>query len=81
MFRCDLKNKTQNGMCLKEIALRAQNVTIILGSLVTIVKRSLWPFNEHENIHIDNQQYIHMRFENYKEGDYNLNLDLPIVSY
>lgn len=37
-------------------------------------------FNERENIQFDNEGYIHMSSQDYKESDYSLDLDfLPIV--
>ena len=36
-----------------------------------------WPFNEHKNLHIDNEQHIHTRSKNYDlKSDYDLKLDL-----
>ena len=38
MVRCGLKNIYQKDMCLKEIGLHAQNIVIILGSIVNIIE-------------------------------------------
>ena len=37
MGSCGSKNGHQEGMCLKEIGLHAQNVSTILGSMVNMI--------------------------------------------
>ena len=44
----------------KEIGLRAQHMITILGSLINIWWGSKSPFNEHDNLHDDNEQNIHV---------------------
>ena len=57
-------------MCLKEIGLCAQNTITILDSTITLFGRDQNdPFHEHGNLHLDNEQDIHV--------SYNLDLDLP----
>ena len=36
----------------------------------------MWPFNEHENLHLDNVKYA-----NYENIGYDLNLDLLTILY
>ena len=39
------------------------------------------PFNEHNNLHFDNESYIYMSSKNYEESGYFLDLDAITVSY
>ena len=69
-------------MCSKENGLRAQNLITILGSIVNIIGgEPIWPFNEHENLHFDDEWDIHMSSEKYEESGYSLNLDLLTILY
>ena len=49
-------------MRFKEIGLRAQIFSTVLGSMVNVTVRqgeeSILPFNEHENLHFDNEKDI-----------------------
>ena len=38
-------------------------------------------FDEHEFLHFDNEQNIHMTSKNYEESDYKLNLDSLTILY
>ena len=42
---------------------------------------TIWPLNEHKNFHFDNEQDIHMSFENYKLNSHELDLILLFVSH
>ena len=53
VVRCGYKIWHQKHMCLREIALCAQNMLIILGSIVNIIGTPIWPLNEHVNLHFD----------------------------
>ena len=65
------------GICLKEIRFCAQDMIIVLGSIVNIVgERSLSTFNVHENLQFDN-----LSSENYEESVYNLELGLLTILY
>ena len=80
------KNGHPKDLSLKEIEMHVQNVITILDSITSIIAEEgggwdIWSFNEHENLHFDNELDIHVRYENYKESDYNLNLDLLNTSY
>ena len=67
-------------MFLKEIGVRAQNMLIILSSIVNIIGGGrLWPLNEHKNLHFDNERHIHMNFKNYEANGYEHYLDLLII--
>ena len=69
-------------MSLKENGLPAQNMITVLGSIVNIIAGELiWPFNEHENLHFDNEWNIHMSSEKYEERGYSLNLDILTTLY
>ena len=37
--------------------------------------------NEHNNLHVDKEQDMHMNSKNYEENDYNLDLDSLIILY
>lgn len=50
------KNRHQKGiMYLKEIELRFQNILTILGSILNIIGGTIWPLNEYDNLHFDNE--------------------------
>ena len=70
MIRCGSKNKYQKNVCLKESELHAQNLITILGSIVNIMGRRIWPFNEdeNENLHFDDEQDIYMSSKSYEES-------------
>ena len=59
---CGSKNRHQKDMRFKEIGLRAQIFSTVLGSMVNVTVRqgeeSILPFNEHENLHFDNEKDI-----------------------
>ena len=40
----------------------------------------VWPFNEHKNLHFDNEQDFYRSSENYEENRYSLKLDLLTIS-
>jgi len=40
VVRCESKNSHQKNMCLKEIRLHAQNMLIILGSIINMIGRT-----------------------------------------
>lgn len=44
------KNRYQIGMRLGEIGLRAQNILVIPGLVVSII----WQVNKYEDLHLDN---------------------------
>ena len=54
----------------------------ILGSIVNIIGgyQPIWPFNEHKNLHFDNEYDVHMSSKNYEESGYGLNLDSLAIS-
>ena len=52
---CGCKDGYHKDMCLKRVRLHAQNMITILGSIVNIIGRHIWPFNEHKNLHFDNE--------------------------
>ena len=39
------------------------------------------PFNEHDNLHFEIEQDIHVCFENYEESGYILDLDVLTILY
>ena len=41
----------------------------------------MWPFDEYENLHFDNEYDIHMSSKNYEDSGYDLNLDFLTMSY
>ena len=52
----------------------------ILGSVFNNNCRTpIWLVNEHENLHFDNEQGIHMNSKTYEESGYGLNLDLLTI--
>ena len=78
--RCRSKNGHQKDMRIKEIGLRAQNMPTILGSRLNRQhnwgeRGHIWPFNEHYNVHFDNEHHIHTRSRNYKANSYMRDLD------
>ena len=56
-IRCGFKNGYQKGTCLKEIGLRAPTFETNLGSSVNIIggTYNIRPFNEHKNLHFNNE--------------------------
>ena len=61
-----------------------------LDNVITILKlnsqynwgdKSIWPFDEHNNLHLDKQIDIHMSSKNYEESGNDLDLDLLTISY
>ena len=50
-------NWHQKDMCSSESRLRAQNIFIILSSIVNMIGGGgpIWPLNEHEDPHFDNE--------------------------
>ena len=44
------KNRYQIGMCLGEIGLRAQNMLVIPGLVVSVI----WQLKKHGDLHLDN---------------------------
>lgn len=54
----------------------AQNMLAILNSLVNIIREIWWSFDDHKNIHFDNELYIHTSFNNYEGSGYDLDLGL-----
>ena len=38
MVRCGFENRYQKDMCLEEIGLHAQNIVVILGSIVNMIE-------------------------------------------
>ena len=55
MIRCESKNELKKDTCLKESEEHAQNVEIILSSMVNMIGEPIWPINKHENLHFDNE--------------------------
>ena len=60
MLWCGLKNIFQKDKCLKTIILCVENMIIILGFMgqhdfFFLGGGAIWPFNEHENLHLDNE--------------------------
>ena len=41
-------------MYLEDIGLHAQNLLTIPGSMLNMIKVSMWPLNEHEILHFEN---------------------------
>ena len=44
-----------------------------------IIGTPLWTFHEHENLHFDNEEDVHMSSKNTKESGYGLNLHLLTI--
>ena len=65
-------------MCLKEITLRSK---VVNRSRLNSQHNwgAIWSFNEKENLHIDNDEDIHMTSENSEESGYGHSLDLLII--
>ena len=55
---CSSKNGYQKDV-FKEIGLHAQNTRAILDSTVNKIGGPIWPFEENENLHLDNESNIH----------------------
>ena len=54
----------------------------VLGSIVNIIwGGGVWPFNEHESLHFDNKQDIHICSVYYEERVYAVDLELLAISY
>ena len=70
---------------IQKIGLHAQHMIPILGSIVIIVggggEVAIRALNEHENLHFDNEQDIHMRSTNYEKSNYDLNLNVLTIMY
>ena len=77
------RKETKKTRVLKKIGLHAQNMIIILDSIVNITGGvgPIWPFNKHKNLHFDNAHDIHMSSKNYGESGYSLDLDLLTISH
>ena len=41
----------------------------------------IWPFNEHKNLHFDNEKDMYMSSKDYEESGYGLKLDWLTISY
>ena len=41
----------------------------------------VWPLNEHENLHFENEYDIHLSSKNYEATGYRRNLDFLIISH
>ena len=73
---CGLKDK-----CLIKIRLHAQNMLIILNSIVTMIGRdSNGLFMSTRIFTFDNEQHNHMSSKKYKEAYCGLELDLLVIS-
>ena len=59
----------------------AQDMILSLDSIFKIIGRDLYDCNEEENLHLDNDQDIHMSIEIYEEAGYGLDLDLLTMLY
>jgi hypothetical protein len=83
VIRRGSENKYQKYVCSREIGLRAKNMIAILDSIVDIALKGLNEhFIEHENLHFDNEEDIHMSSKNYEESGYDLDLGLLVtISY
>jgi hypothetical protein len=57
-------------MWLKEIGPCAQNMLVILSSIVNMVGGFVWPLNGHGNLYFDNEWDIHMSFKFYVASGY-----------
>ena len=56
-------------------------IVTIMGSIVNIIGGTMWPLNEHENLHFGNELDIHAKCKNYEESaNYGPDLDLPTIS-
>ena len=73
VVRCGFKNEHQKDV--------SQEMITILGSIGNNMEGPIWPFNEHKNLHFDNEEDIHVSSKNYEESGYSLNLDLLAISY
>lgn len=52
---CESRNWHQKGTCFKGIGLHVQTMLIILGLIVSMIGRLVWPLNEHDNVHFDKE--------------------------
>ena len=59
MDKCGSKNGHQKYMSLKETGLHAVNMLTIPRSIVNIVNIVWRDLNEHKNLHVNNELYIH----------------------
>jgi hypothetical protein len=55
VVECGSKIGHQKDTCLKEVTLRAQNVLIILGSIINFVGGTYVIRNKHVNLDVDNE--------------------------
>ena len=74
---CGSKTEHQDDMYVDEIGLLAQHLLTVLGSIVNIVGRTLWSFNEPEKLHL-RQSY---ELQKLKKNGYSYNLRLSIISH
>lgn len=74
---CGSKTGHQDDMYVDEIGLLAQHLLTVLGSIVNIVGRTLWSFNEPEKLHL-RQSY---ELQKLKKNGYSYNLRLSIISH
>ena len=86
MVTCRPKNGHHNDTCLEEIRLHAHNTLILLRSTINKLVGggggAIWPFNENENLPLDNVEDIsHELQKHYEEIGYGLELDLLIILY
>ena len=66
-------------MFLKEIGLRAQNMLIILDSIVNMIEESIWPLNEHKNFHHIMSKVFIWTLQKYEANAYGLDSDMWIT--
>ena len=59
--------ETNKGMCLNEIMQCAQNMLIVLNSMVDLIwggGEPIWPLYEHETLHFEGEKDVHMSYVN-----------------
>ena len=76
----NLKNEHQIlHLFFQDIGLRAQTLLTTLSSIINTIARSIWPFNELENLHFNNEDDIHKNSNIFEENDYKHNWALAII--
>jgi hypothetical protein len=58
----------------------AQNVEIILGSMVNMIGEPICSLNDHKNLHFDIDKGIHITSKFFEANAYRQGLDLLIIS-
>ena len=77
VVRCGSQTWHREGIVyFKVIGLHAQYILTILGSIVNMIGGLIWPLDEQENLHFDDEQITPVSFKNHEANGHKHGLDL-----